>query len=265
MARSPESDLDVIVVGAGHNGLVAAGYLARAGLNVLVLERRGFVGGACITEELWPGVRAPTCSYICHMLQRTVIDELELRHHGLHIFPQDPHLFCPFPNGRATLVWDSDEQTIESLARLNSHDARAFPAFQQLRRRLARLLLPYFLTPPPTLRCSSGSWSGVSSTSWTSTSSRPKSRPYLSVPGTPAIRPRPAACSRRRICGRTSLPRTRTTGWCAAVWVASPRRWPVPPRRPARLSARTPRWSVSASKRGGRVVLALPAVRKGRP
>ena len=151
MARSPEPDLDVIVVGAGHNGLVAAGYLARAGLNVLVLERRGFVGGACITEELWPGVRAPTCSYICHMLQRTVIDELELRRHGLHIFPQDPHLFCPFPNGRATLVWDSDEQTIESLARLNSHDARAFPAFQQLRRRLARLLVPYFLTPPPTL------------------------------------------------------------------------------------------------------------------
>ena len=151
MTRSPTSDPDVIIIGAGHNGLVAAGYLARAGLGVLVLERRAMVGGACVTEELWPGVRAPTCSYICHMLQRTVIDDLDLRQHGLHIFPQDPHLFCPFPSGRAALVWDDDEQTAASLARLNSHDGRAFPAFQRARRRLARLLLPHFLSPPPTL------------------------------------------------------------------------------------------------------------------
>src|SRR5918911_3690613 len=123
MRASPERDSDVIIVGAGHNGLVAAGYLARAGLRVLVLERRGMVGGACITEELWPGVRAPTCSYICHMLQRKVIDDLELRGHGLYIYPQDPHLFCPFPSGRAVLIWDSDEQTAEWLARLSSHDA----------------------------------------------------------------------------------------------------------------------------------------------
>src|SRR5207244_6227228 len=151
MTRSPDSDPDVIVVGAGHNGLVASGYLARAGLKVLILERRAFVGGACITEELWPGVRAPTCSYICHMLQRKVIDELDLRKHGLYIFPQDPHLFSPFPSGRTARIWDSDERTAESLARLDAHDARAFPEFQQLRRRLANLLLPHFLTPPPSL------------------------------------------------------------------------------------------------------------------
>src|SRR5262245_57791880 len=87
MATAP----DAIVVGAGHNGLVAAWYLANAGLDVQVLERRSFVGGACITEELWPGVSAvsaPTCSYICHLLQRRVIDDLRLREHGLVVTQQ---------------------------------------------------------------------------------------------------------------------------------------------------------------------------------
>ena len=68
-----------IIVGAGHNGLVAANYLAREGARVLVLERRDFVGGACITEELFPDFRVSSCSYICHMLQDKVIDDLELR------------------------------------------------------------------------------------------------------------------------------------------------------------------------------------------
>ncbi len=70
---------DAIVVGAGHNGLVTANYLARAGMQVLVLERRDFVGGACITEELFPGFRVSSCSYICYLLQGTIIDDLQLR------------------------------------------------------------------------------------------------------------------------------------------------------------------------------------------
>src|ERR1700730_2439201 len=131
------TDHDVIIIGAGHNGLVAAGYLARAGLDVLVLERRDLVGGACITEELWPGISAPTCSYICHMLQRPVIDDLELRRHRLHIYDQAPHLFCPFPDGQSAVVWDADEPTVEALSRLSEPDAASFPAFQKLRRRLA--------------------------------------------------------------------------------------------------------------------------------
>ena len=79
-----------IVVGGGHNGLVAANYLARQGNSVLVLERRDFVGGACITEELFPGFRVSSCSYICHMLQEKVINDLELRKHGLEIYEMDP-------------------------------------------------------------------------------------------------------------------------------------------------------------------------------
>ncbi|HAA67910.1 MAG TPA: NAD(P)/FAD-dependent oxidoreductase, partial [Planctomycetaceae bacterium] len=72
-------DHDVILIGGGHNALVCAGYLARAGLDVLVLERRGFAGGATATEELFPGYRVSSCSYICHLLQSKVIDDLEMR------------------------------------------------------------------------------------------------------------------------------------------------------------------------------------------
>ena len=80
----------VVIVGAGHNGLVAAGYLARAGLDVQVLERRDVVGGAAVTEEWFPGYRISTCSYVCHILQKKVIDDLELRNYGFHVYPMDP-------------------------------------------------------------------------------------------------------------------------------------------------------------------------------
>ena len=77
------SSYDALIVGGGHNGLVAAFYLARAGLNVSVLERREEVGGAASTEELFPGYRISTCSYICWNLQQRVIDDLELERHGV--------------------------------------------------------------------------------------------------------------------------------------------------------------------------------------
>ena len=81
---------DAIIIGAGHNGLVCAAYLAKAGLNVLVLERRDVVGGACTTEELFPGYRFSACSYYCYLLQTKVIEDLELRRHGFQVSPLDP-------------------------------------------------------------------------------------------------------------------------------------------------------------------------------
>src|SRR5688572_5563155 len=84
------ASFDAIVIGGGHNGLVCAGYLAKAGLTVLVLERRDVLGGACVTEELFPGYRFSTCSYYCHLLQKKVIDDLTLRQHGFHVYQVNP-------------------------------------------------------------------------------------------------------------------------------------------------------------------------------
>src|SRR3979490_1664559 len=90
---------DAVIVGAGHNGLTAACYLACAGLSTLVLERRDIVGGCCVTEEIAPGCRASTTSYIASMLRPEVIRDLKLVEHGLRLVPCDPALQVPFPGG----------------------------------------------------------------------------------------------------------------------------------------------------------------------
>jgi phytoene dehydrogenase-like protein len=82
--------VDVAIIGAGHNGLVAAAYLARAGLSVEVFERRDIPGGACVTEELWPGVRASPGAYTLSLLRPEVMRDLELERHGLHVEVHDP-------------------------------------------------------------------------------------------------------------------------------------------------------------------------------
>src|SRR4051794_41386872 len=96
---------DAVIIGGGHNGLVAAGYLARAGLSVEVLERRELVGGACVTEELWPGVRASPGAYTLALLRRRIVDELGLERHGLRVSVHEPYLFAPFPDGRRVVTW----------------------------------------------------------------------------------------------------------------------------------------------------------------
>ena len=140
-----------IIVGAGHNGLVAANYLARAGARVLVLERRHFVGGACITEELFPDFRVSSCSYICHMLQGKVIDDLELRKHGLAIHPVDPFRFQPFPSGNYMLRWHNEANNTDEVARLSPGDMDGYRRFQDFMSRAAGILHRYFLEEPPTL------------------------------------------------------------------------------------------------------------------
>ena len=140
-----------IIVGAGHNGLVAANYLAKAGGRVLVLERRDFVGGACITEELFPNFRVSSCSYICHMLQGKVIDDLELRKHGLAIHPVNPYRFQPFPSGNYMLRWHDEQSNTEELKRLSPNDVEGYGRFQDFMRRAATIMHRYFLESPPTL------------------------------------------------------------------------------------------------------------------
>src|SRR5258708_3703582 len=90
---------DAIVIGAGHNGLTAAAYLARAGLSTLVLERRDIVGGCCVTEEIAPGCRVSTTSYVASMLRPEVISDLRLADQGLRMIPCYPAIQLPFPDG----------------------------------------------------------------------------------------------------------------------------------------------------------------------
>src|ERR687887_298501 len=108
---------DAVIIGAGHNGLVAAAYLARAGLDVEVLERRDVVGGACVTEELWPGVRASPGAYTLSLLHTRIGRELELHRHGLEVAVHEPYLFAPYPDCRSVVTWSDPHRTREQIAR----------------------------------------------------------------------------------------------------------------------------------------------------
>ncbi|HWZ87037.1 MAG TPA: NAD(P)/FAD-dependent oxidoreductase [Thermoanaerobaculia bacterium] len=147
--QSPEKSYDAIVVGGGHNGLTAAAYLARGGLSTLVLERRAIVGGACVTEEIAPGCRASTTSYVASMLRPEVIRDLDLAGHGLRMVPCDPALLVPFPDGTVVPWWSDRERTVRELTALSPADARTFVRVDDELKKLARYLQPFFLEPPP--------------------------------------------------------------------------------------------------------------------
>src|SRR5580693_10273878 len=114
---------DVIVVGAGHNGLTAGAMLARAGLSTLVLERREIVGGCCVTEEIAPGCRASTTAYIASMLRPEVIRELRLGEFGLRMVPCDPGLQVAFPDGRVVPWWANRERAAAEFRKTSARDA----------------------------------------------------------------------------------------------------------------------------------------------
>jgi phytoene dehydrogenase-like protein len=142
---------DAIVVGAGHNGLTCAAYLARAGLDVCVLERRDIVGGACVTEEVWPGQRVSRASYVVSMLQPKVVADLRLRDFGYEALPLDPAFGTIAPDGRPILFFNDERATQASIAPHSAHDADVYPAFESLLQRMADFLRPLLLRPPPAL------------------------------------------------------------------------------------------------------------------
>ena len=140
---------DVIVIGGGHNGLVAAAVLAGEGLRVLVLERRGQVGGAAVTEEVFPGFRVSTASYLVSLLQRKVVDELELERFGYRVDPKDPASFSLYPDGRTLTMWQDQARTVAEIARFSKADAEAYPRYCEHVDRLARFLEPLLFEIPP--------------------------------------------------------------------------------------------------------------------
>lgn len=140
---------DAVVIGGGHNGLTAAAYLARAGLSTLVLERRDIVGGCCVTEEIAPGCRVSTTSYIASMLRPEVISELRLADHGLRMIPCDPAIQVPFLDGQVVPWWADRDRAQREFSRISPKDAARFVQVDDQLKKLARYLQPFFLEPPP--------------------------------------------------------------------------------------------------------------------
>ena len=143
------SRYDAIIIGGGHNGLVAAAYLARAGRKTLVLERRELVGGCSVTEELWPGYRVSTAAYLSSLLQERIVRELELERHGYRVDAKDPAFFSAFPDGRHFFMWQDRARTLAEIAKFSERDARVYPAYEERLERLSQVVEGLLLATPP--------------------------------------------------------------------------------------------------------------------
>ena len=151
MSGNGGAPYDAVVVGGGHNGLTCAAYLARAGLRVCVLERRDVLGGACVTEELWPGQRVSRASYVVSMLQPKIVADLRLHDFGYEAVPLDPSYATFGPDGRPLFFYNDVARTQRELERYSTSDARAYPDYEALLARAASFLRPLLLRPPPAL------------------------------------------------------------------------------------------------------------------
>jgi phytoene dehydrogenase-like protein len=140
---------DAIIIGGGHNGLVCAAYLARAGRTVLVLERRELLGGCAVTEELWPGFKVSTASYVNSLFRPEITRDLELKRHGFEMLPRNPSSFTPFPDGRFLLMGPDREMTHREVSKFSPRDAESLPKYEAMLERVADFLEPTLVQTPP--------------------------------------------------------------------------------------------------------------------
>ena len=145
----PTTTYDAIVIGAGHNGLITAGYLARAGKKVLVVEARNVVGGACTSEELIPGATWSSCAFIASLLRPEIIADLELERYGLEMYQTEANEVSIFPDGSHLFVWKDMDKTLKEIEKFSKRDAAAFLDFGLRVKKFASILTPFLLSPAP--------------------------------------------------------------------------------------------------------------------
>jgi phytoene dehydrogenase-like protein len=141
--------LDAVVIGGGHNGLAAAAYLARAGVRTALFERRELVGGACVTEELWPGFRVSRAAYVAGLLRPALLRELRLSERGLRLLARNPSSYTPIPGGRGLLLGSDREACRAEIARFSRRDADRFGEYEAMLDRAAAVIEPMLDAPPP--------------------------------------------------------------------------------------------------------------------
>lgn len=146
---SNSSTYDAIIIGAGHNGLITAGYLARAGKKVLVVEARDVVGGACTSEELIPGTTWSSCAFIASLLRPEIIAELELERYGLEMYQTEANEVSIFPDGSHLFVWKDMDKTLKEIEKFSKSDAESFLDFGLRVKKFASILTPFLLSPAP--------------------------------------------------------------------------------------------------------------------
>jgi phytoene dehydrogenase-like protein len=143
---------DIIIVGGGHNGLVTAFYLAKAGFKPLVLEARSIVGGCATTEEIAPGFRCSTLSHSTGPLRDDVTRDMQLEHQGLKLVRSDLRVFAPAPDGRSLSIYDDAEKSAQSIAKLSKKDAEQFKEFQKVLARMGSVLAGVMSMTPPSIQ-----------------------------------------------------------------------------------------------------------------
>ena len=149
MATDQLGKYDAIVVGAGHNGLITAGYLAKSGLKVAVFEARHVVGGCAVTEELWPGYKISRLSYVNSLFRPDIVHDFNLKKFGFEMLPRDPSSFTPLPDGRYLLLGPDKGLCHSEISKFSKKDAETYPKYEELLTEISEVLEPMMEMVPP--------------------------------------------------------------------------------------------------------------------